>query len=212
MFDRYGVKKWQQPEEYSGPVEITDTDGDGRPEIISSGTGHTLAIRDAQGQIIRSVEMPIYFSHFSLSPSPDKKAPPQILDFDEGRLLLIDFNGKVASRLEAPFSKLLKPTPEKFDLPNGSEPFVIDTVSIYKPEGVWVMLRKDNEPYFAVIAPFAGLDRSMFYVYDSKGKLVYQEVMPEACDAIAVLKSEDEKDVQSLLVGGKETVWRYAAH
>ncbi|MBV9958596.1 MAG: hypothetical protein JO360_09250 [Acidobacteria bacterium] len=209
LFDRSGVKRWTQAQKYTGQVEIVDADGDGKADIICD-DGPIMTVRDAEGQVREKVGMPFTLGNFSLVKWDDKQ-PPRILDTDKGQLWLIGLDGQVVSKFDAPLSELKKPHPEKIEIPGMSEPYVSDTDTLYQTEGVRVRLSKDKDPYFAVVARFAVLDHSLFYVYDASGKLVYQEVMPEACSAIAVLKPEGEDGAQVLLVGGSETVWRYAA-
>jgi hypothetical protein len=187
LFDRYGKRKWEQP---WGRVfyksEVVDTEGDGKNEIVQS-TGRELVIRDARGQIIRKVQMPFYLSHFSLCAAPGKENSPHILAVKDGYVSLIDFNGRVAAKFDAPLS-----------------------AGVYKAEGVWVKLAQDKPKYLAVITQFATGDRSVLYIYSPDGALVYQEVLPEQCSAIAALP-KDQTGAQELLVGGSETVWRYKA-
>ena len=72
-------------------------------------------------------------------------------------------------------------------------------------------LAGDRPEYLAVINEFGAIDRSVLDVFTSSGELVYQEVLPEECFAIAVLPSTDPSGVSELLVGGERTVWRYQA-
>lgn len=211
LFDRHGTKRWTQVDEYTDQVEVVDVDEDGRREILCH-SGHDLVIRDSEGQVVKIVEMPIYIGHFSLSENHHEQKPPQILVVQDGSVWLLDFDGQTAAKFDAPLSHLVKPTPEVVDIPGTSEPLVITDEDVYKAEGVWVKLFKDQPAYLAIITQFSVIDRSIFYVYDTQGKLVYQEILPEQCSSIAVLPSEDESRQASLLVGGEETVWRYAAH
>jgi hypothetical protein len=208
LFDRAGTQKWKQEDGYSMQVEVVDVDGDGSNEILYL-KGDELVIRDPQGEVIKTAKIPFYLGHFSLCQNPDVKAPPQILAYDNRGFHLIDFDGHVTSRLDAPLSKLKKSQPETIEVP-GMDPTVLDTDEIYKTEAVWVKLVKDQPAYLAVLAWFAVMDRALFYVYDAQGKLVYQEVLPEQSSAsLAVLPSEDASQPPSLLVGGEETVWQY---
>lgn len=211
VFDRHGTKRWAQEDEFSGQVEVVDVDGDGRNEILNQ-SGHGMMIRDSEGQVIKKVEMPIYIGRFTLCENHHEKKPPQILTVDSGSVWLIDFDGQTTAKFDAPLSHLVKPTPRVIDMPGMSEPVTITDEDVYKAEGVWVKLIKEQPAYLAIIAQFVVMDRSIFYVYDAQGKLVYQEILPEQCSSIAVLPSEDESRQPSLLVGGEETIWRYAAH
>jgi hypothetical protein len=75
---------------------------------------------------------------------------------------------------------------------------------------VWAELEKNRPKYLAVVANFAAIDRSLFYLYDAQGKLIYQEILPEECNAVAVLPPENSSGRDEILVSGEKTVWRYA--
>jgi hypothetical protein len=199
-FDRHGERKWQQPEEHSDTqIEIVDTDGDGKNEIVSC-TG-TLRVRNAEGQIIKKIDVPVYLGHFSLITLPGKKEP-SIMGIEDGILWFIDFNGKVAAQFNAPLSKFDDTVNE------GIAGQTIGT-DVYKAKGVWVKFAKEQPEYLAVITEFAAIDRSVLYIYDQTGKIIYQEVLPEQCLSLTVLSPEDQANVQKLLVSGERTIWKY---
>jgi hypothetical protein len=203
LFNRDGGRVWQQ--QWEGPIfqiEVVDTDGDGKAEIIQSGGGN-LIIRDGRGGIVRESEMPFYFAYFSLCPMPGREQA-QILTVEDGNIWLIGFDGKTAARLDAPLSR--------FDNYGRKTPLGERRgFDVYKAKGIWVKLIENQPEYLAVIAQFVGIDRSILYLYGADGKLVYQEILPEDCRSIAALPPAGGKGVQELLVGGDETIWRYKA-
>lgn len=207
LFDRHGSKGWTQAWERSvHQVEVVDVDGDRKNEIIhSSGTG--LVIRDGQGEIVKEVEMPFYFSQFHLCAMPGKEERLHFLAFAEDNVWLIDFEGNVVNKFAAPLSRFKNArkvsNDDPYDIGSG------DT-SVYKAKGVWVKLKEAQPSFLAVVTEFAAIDRSVLYIYSSEGRLVYQEVLPEQSKSIAVLSLEEGRDAQELLVGGSETVWRYS--
>lgn len=211
LFDRFGSGKWRREDEFShGQMELVDLDRDGKAEIVEA-SGEELKIRDAQGKVTSRANMPFYLSYLSLCPRPDGRGALQNLAVKEGRLALIDLDGKNFSNFEAPLSKIKLDEPRKITAPGMPEPIVFDTEEVYRAKGVWVKLRKDQPEYLAVIARFAAIDRSLFYVYDEQGKLIYHEILPEAANAIALLSPENDAESESVLVAGEKTVWRYAA-
>ncbi|MCI0666062.1 MAG: hypothetical protein L0220_33825 [Acidobacteria bacterium] len=147
--------------------------------------------------------MPIYLAKFALcNVSGTRKS--YILAVEDGATWLTDFEGKVAARFDAPLSEISVP-PHKipgFDI-------VIDSESIYRAEGTFVRFSKAGPEYLAIVASFAGRERSLFYVYSADGKLIYQEVLPARCNAIAALPKADGKHGQALIVGGGKLIWRY---
>ena len=208
LFDRHGNKGWAQPWEGSlFQIEVVDVDGDRKNEILHS-NGRRMIIRDGQGQIIKEVEMPFYFSHFHLCAMPGQEGPSHILALEDDHVWLTDFNGKVVHKFAAPLSRFSNPRKaSEGDL----DEIGLGETSVYKAKGVWVRLKEAKPAFLAVVTRFAAIHRSVLYIYSEEGRLVYQEVMPERCSSIAVLSHEDGRNAQELLIGGTETVWRYNA-
>lgn len=205
-FDRQGKKRWSKPyDSVMFQLEVVDVDGDRKNEIIHSKGG--LTIWDGQGQLIKEVEMPFYLARFQLIPMPGEEKRPRILALEDEHVWLVDFEGSVVNKFAAPLSRFTNPRKN----PPGNLDFLgSDETDVYKAEGVWVKLKENQPEFLAVVTEFAGIDRSVFYVYSPEGKLVYHEVLPEGCSSIAVL-GQPERNVQELLIGGTDTVWRYNA-
>ncbi len=191
-------------------MEVVDVDGDGQAETVEV-NGSKLKIRNAQGKVTGSAEMPVVIGHLSLCPRPDARGAPQNLAVGQGKVFLIDLDGKNFSIVEAALSKIKLEQPRELKFPGMDEPLVFDTEEVYRAEGAWVRLRPEQPKYLAVVARFATLDRSLFYVYDAQGKLLYHEILPEACNALSAFLSEGGAGGEDILVGGERTVWRYAA-
>jgi hypothetical protein len=202
VFDKSGKRRWQVAEEYGAPqIEVVDTDGDGKNEIIS--VEATLTIRDATGRVIKDVKIPAsYLGHFSLCRMPGKKYPA-ILGVQDGTLWLFDFEGHTVAQFKAPLSKF-DDTVQR--MPDGEE---VRGTSVYKSKAMWIKLVKDRPEYLAVITEFVAIDRSVFDIFTRSGELVYQEVVPEECLSLAILPPSDPSGLPELLVGGRQTVWRY---
>lgn len=209
LFDRYGNSRWRREEEFmTGQLEVVDVNGDGQAEIVQE-DGLRLRIRNAQGEVINQVGMPVYLWHLSLCARPDGQGPPQNLAVREGSLWLIDLDGKAFSKFSAPLSEIKLEKPREMAMPGTSDPLVFDTEQVYRAKGVWVRLKNDQPKYLAVVANFSVLDRSLFYVYDERGELVYHEILPEQCKAVVTLPPEDEGGSEAVLVSGGKTIWRY---
>lgn len=201
VYDKSGKQRAQVVEEYgASPIEVVDTDGDGKNEIVSVSTD--VKIRNAAGEIISEVPAPGYIGHFAITTPPGKKEPVMLTVYDS-KLLLIDFNGDIVANFDAPLSEFAD-TAHK--LPDGN--FYSGT-SVFRSRGVWIKLANDQPEYLAVINEFAAIDRAVLAVYTPTGQLVYQEVMPEGCTSIAVLPPADAAGVAELLIAGEQTVWRY---
>lgn len=208
LFDRHGNKAWAQPSEtIAYQAEVVDVDGDRKNEIVYS-SGSELIITDTQGQILKHVTMPFYLAQFDLCSMPGQEQRPDILAVADEHVWLTDFDGNIITKLAAPLSRFeASPQTANDDLSDteGTE------TAVFKSKGVWVKLKEDQAAFLAVVTEFAAIDRSVLYIYSGKGKLVYQEILPEQCSSIAVLPQQDGSSAQELLLGGSETVWRYNA-
>lgn len=210
LLDRYGKSRWRREEEFTpNEMEVVDVDGDGKAELVEE-DGRELKIRDAQGAVKSVVQAPVYLGHVSLCRRPANQGPPQNLAVEEGSLWLIDMDGKNHTKFDAPLSTIKLEKPRVVSAPGLSEEMTFNTEDVYQAKGVWVKLANDQPEYLAVIANFAALDRSLFYLYDTTGRLVYQEILPEQCEAIALLPPENSSGRDEVLVSGEKTVWRYA--
>jgi hypothetical protein len=210
LFDRYGNSKWRRQEEFvPGEMGVVDVNGDGKAELVEE-DGRNLKIRDTQGQVKTVVEAPVYLSHISLCSQPDNQGPPRNLSVSEGGLWLIDLDGKNYKRYDAPLSHIKLEKPRVVGVPGLPDLMTFDTADVYQAKCVLAELEKDRPKYLAVVANFGAIDRSLFYLYDAQGRLIYQEILPEQCDAIAVLPQENSSGRDEVLVSGEKTIWRYS--
>lgn len=122
----------------------------------------------------------------------------------------VDKNGTRAE------TKRIKPS--NYNAPVGPAPHIAtkqveefdtfeDTESLDSPKALWIKLKKDKPKFLAVIASFIGTPRANFYLYEANGNLVYHELLPEEADTVLVVP--DEAGNESLLIGGKETIWKF---
>jgi hypothetical protein len=214
---------WFQPAKFpTADLRVVDFDGDGKTELLEF-QGMSSTLRDKKtGSVIKKVEIDGWRKDFLIYEDAAKKKSIRFFQIDENKLTFSDVNNKVLAESEAPLSKVNTkkdppqvPSSTPIDLGNGmravpSESFSsADSVDVSEPKAVWVNLFKDKPKYLAVIASFITIPRAHFYVYDEKGNLVYHELLPEDAETIAVLSSADSNDW--ILVGGKDTIWKFAA-
>jgi hypothetical protein len=185
MFDEDGTQIWQHSDGNVWHVEIGDTDRDGKPEIIHSNAGGEITIRDATGSVVKRAQPPEYLSDFSLCPWPGRTDPKHILYATGGGLLIIAFDGTTKTRLPAP-----------------------DCDRFGHARGIPVRLKHGEAEYLAVVVRYSNWNRSVFYLYDSAGKPIYEEVLMEPCAAIAV-RSIVGSDIEAILLGGSNRVLEY---
>ncbi len=220
-FNQNGSEKWFQPEEddASGDFVVADFDNNGENEILEL-IGMSTKLRDIKGKVTKKLEMKLGIDCLLWTETKDKTKIPQFLGIEDGKLRLNDFNQKTILESEAPLSEVKK---VKSKTSPATTPKIIDedgdgivampmedtsdTESVYKPKAVWVNLKKDKPKYLAVIAPFVIIPRTNFYVYDEKGNLVYHEILSENAETITVFPAENGND--SILVGGKSTIWKF---
>lgn len=184
LLDEHGNLKWKREATSVWHVEILDTNGDGTPEIVHSNSPGLIIIRDAEGNILRQFKAPSQF--FSLTRWPNAKGKWYALGMTrDNHIQLIDFDGKMVVRYRVPRTgPYVQATPVQF-------------------EG-------EESPFFAaVVSRRATEHRSILYVFDNTGQLLYQEVFAATEPAVTVLRSE-ESGAETLLVGGDGgKVWEY---
>ncbi len=185
LLDRNGKEKWKQPDRNVWHVELVDTNDDGSLEIVHSNAAGQITVRDREGNIISQAKPSPYFSHFSLCRWPNKKSREYALLSENDIIWIFDFDGKVVAQFNAPKCGTLG-----------------------HARGIPVKLKTDQPEYFAVIVEFSNWKRSILYVYNESGTLVYQEIFTESCASIAAV-SIDKSNVESILVGGVGKVWQY---
>lgn len=184
LVDSQGKRLWKQSDANVWHVEAVDVDGDGTPEILHSNARGVMTIRDATGATVSTAQPPAYFSQFSLCPWPDRKSPLYPLFSEQNTIWLLDYSGSPRLQLNAPHCGNL-----------GSA------------VGAPVKLDRSRPHYLAVAVAFRQAARSLLYVYDDQGSLLYQEVLAGQCGAVAALPQADGSE--ALLVGGEGEVLRY---
>ncbi|HYX27410.1 MAG TPA: hypothetical protein VE863_02495 [Pyrinomonadaceae bacterium] len=201
-FDREGHEKWFQPDDFpSERLEVLDLDGNGKNEIVQLGKG----IRKGDGSLLRETKGG-YGKAMLLATGNDKKISVQYCEIDQLRLTCNGEGGDVVLSGPAPLSDVKLDKPRKLDIP-GQEPITFDKESSNELKAVWIRFEKDKPPYLAIVASFIGIPRANFYVYDPMGALLYHELLPESAETMLVVPGEN--DAEQLLIGGKETIWKY---
>jgi hypothetical protein len=187
LLDRNGRKRWRQPGGNVWHVEMVDANGDGRLEIVHSNSQGEMTVRDGQGHVLSAVTPAAYFSHFALCRWPTGEDSTRAVVADKDTIWLFDFRGQTVAQFKAPRSG-----------------------SANNIHAVTVKLRPDAPEYLAALVEFQIWHRSVLYLFDPSGALVYQEVLPDACGALARVPLENGSG-EALLVGGRNRVWQYRA-
>ncbi|MBS1797944.1 MAG: VCBS repeat-containing protein [Acidobacteria bacterium] len=209
VFDRDGREKWFEEDEFpSRRLLIVDLDGDGRNELVE--TGSPAKVRDAAGKIVRKIENGISETINFQTEDKNKKKVFVSCILDQNRLTCRDENKQTVLDGAAPLSDVPAKNPQTVTMPDHPEiSYTNDRERTYDERAVRVALAKDRPKYLAVLASFISIPRADLYVYDEKGTLVYHELLPEDAETIAVVPAAGGTD--EILVGGKDTIWKYAA-
>jgi len=185
--DREGRPIWTRAAVDPRWVELLDVEGDGRLEILHTRLGDALVLRDFEGRVVRRLALDFRaahsLGHFAVLKGAGRAASPRVALRVEGRLRLIDLEGRVVAELPAP---------------------------IWNAEGTFEVVR--FAPAGAVESWLALLDLpgdaapAVLAVWDAAGRRVHDQVMDASCGALS-----PAPDGRALLVGCGETVWRYGS-
>ena len=190
LVNSQGKKIWHKPESNVWHVETLDIKGDGHREILHSNARGELLVRNATGEVIAHYLPGYYVSHFSLTRWGNESQPTHILvptkQNKEGCcknvLLVLGAEGNSVASLDA-------------------------------PEGDWIhrangtpVQQKNNGALYAVLQT-GTLPRSLLSIYNSDGKITYQEILGDRCLAINTMPG-DLSD--RLLIGCGSSVWEYS--
>jgi len=183
-----GEVLWEQPESNVWHIEILDVDNDGKKEIVHSNAQGGLIIRDKDGKSLRKLKLPVYFSDFSLlNWQIDKDKLLTYLLTEDGKIYVIN-------------SQTLKKIAQ-FDAPGAPSKFT---------RGVQVFFDNKQKPYFAaVVSAGASSNRSILYIYNPNGNLIYHEVIAAFDSGVMAIRN-DKTGAEKLLVGGEGEIWEYS--
>jgi hypothetical protein len=159
MLDADGRQRWQESDGNVWHVEIVDTDGNDKPEIVHSNASGQMIFRDSNGKVIRRAGVEGYFSQFA--PVHWPPGQPGFLHVTDTSVDVLDFQGMPRVRLETP------------DL----------NVVLYEARGTAVRL--GDRDYLVVSASAGHWNRGQLLVFDLTGALRYREVVPAECTAVA---------------------------
>ena len=186
-----GKRVWKKDDVNVWHVESLDVDGNGRDEILHSNAKGELKLRNASGDVVARYLPDHYVSNFSLTRWGREDRPTHIFVPTSEQhdrcckrvFIVLDARGNAVAEFESPLSDALRQavaTPVDFG--------------------------NDGE-YFAILQTHIAIDRSLLLLFDRDRQLVYQEILPEACQAVASLPRQTG---QELLVGCEGKVLAYS--
>lgn len=161
-------------------------------------------LRDSKGKISELFNLPVG-SNPIISGEERSLSDLRFYTIKRNNVKIFDKNGKELLESEAPLEDLT--IGENITEKNSNES---ENGYCVFPKAVWVNLVKGESKYLAIVTSYLIYDRANFYVYDEKGTLIYHELLPEDAETIAVLPSQN--GTEEILVGGKDTIWKFSAN
>ncbi len=186
LLDSQGKKQWEFSDGNVWHVEIADLDGDGRKKIVHSNAAGEIKVRDSQGKVISKSRPTPYFSDFSLIRWPGSGSPQRLLLAEDNAVWIFDDKANVLAKFLAP-----------------------DAGTLGFGRGTLFAMEKEKN-FVATIVDFKNWERSILYLHDPSGQLVYQEIMPESCRSISIV-SDDQSKSTGLVIGCKGKLFEYRA-
>jgi hypothetical protein len=192
LLDQKGNEIWRQSEGNVWHVEIVDPAGDGNGKILNSNASGQLTVRDDSGAVKTHFTTLGYVSNFTLVRWGQEPRAVHLLipptrstsgsSSGKPQFRILDPEGRQVAQLDAPLGDLL--------------------VSI---AGTSVAFKRGLSS-FAVLQDFKPMQRSLLFLYDEEGRLVYQETIANACRGINALPGDSG---ESLLIGCSDKIWEY---
>lgn len=152
LLNHNGSELWSKPDANAWRVETLSSQSGHGLDIVSSNASGELTLRDAAGEVIRRIKPGAYLRKFSKTKWFGLEGNDQILAIQTGKILVIDPLGKTLASWNAPLAG-----------------------SSGEPVGTPVKLSGEKD-YYACLVTFDDWNRSILYMYEEDGTLVYQEI------------------------------------
>lgn len=186
LLNAEGKRLWRREDGNVWDVEMADVDGDSRAEILHSNAGGELTIRNADGEVmLRRRTANRYFSDFSLTKWGEERVPKHLVTSRDGFIYILSLDGKLVKELHAPRGE-------------GAGEVMGTTVYFQDPRVT-----------YATLVNYGHWGRSVLYIHDMEGNLLYQEIFRGNCGALVALREEEN---EYLLVGCEDNVWKYSSN
>jgi hypothetical protein len=184
---------WSKPEIRAYHVELVDSEN-GKKDIACS-ESHSIQLLDAQGNLLRKLQINSYFDNFMILTWPPDVGSQYAVCHDDDNVDLYDLSGRLVFRCE---------------VRNGRH------LNRFTALGFMA----GRIPYLAIVGSSGpGGSRSIFSVYGLpehallnqtvRQSPLYQEVLAESCEAISKLPADDSGS-ESILIGGYGRILRYS--
>jgi hypothetical protein len=182
LFDRLGNELWHKSDGNVWHIEMIVDGSTGKRYLVHSNARGELVVRDSAGSVVQSAQPASdYLSNFSISTWQDGKQQMLVACGDDAAYIMRP-NGDAAATYPLHYCSQLwdaHAVPVKLDGKNAS---------------------------FAILATHVLWKRSLLYIYNAAGKVEYQELLGEECQALATAARADH---ETLLLGCQGRVWQY---
>jgi len=185
LLNSQGTKVWNQPDGNVWHVEVLGDRSSGPAKIIHSNAGGEITVRDENGTIVSKTRAPFYFSQFSLCSFPKRGGKEVLVASSDGFIWLINADASVVQKFPVPIDEQFADV-----------------------KAIPVAFNGKHKEYFASVVSWRLWDRSVLYVHDAAGELVYAEAFPGTYPALTVVAGHDGKS-ETLVVGGSKKVCKY---
>jgi tetratricopeptide (TPR) repeat protein len=178
--DAAGEEIWRVRERNVWNVELADLDRDGVAEILHSRADGQLVVRKADGTLREARPLAEPIAGFALE---EKREP------DDGTFVVYARRQGI----------------HRIDLARGTDTVfpTIHPVFAADVAAARVRLRPEGPELHAFLASFGAAERSFLALYDGSGALVHETVLPSACGALALDRSDPEGDVLAVGCQGR---------
>jgi hypothetical protein len=160
---------------------------------------------DLSGKQIGSIKMPDNIVGF-LSGGDQ---PAHSLFFDDNMFGLFDLDGNLEAKYEAPYSEVKY----SFRDPKKSETALDKAKYVFSAQAEKIRINEQGDELLAVLAELSGDDmdaKSMLYVYDGAGKIVYQELFDDSVTELRVAPSASRIGTEDVIILDDRNIWRYS--
>jgi len=181
LLNESGNEIWAKNRGWIWHAEIAVLEPGQKPELVLNGRDGDLDIFDENGNELARNHTMKPVTHFCLIPWPEANSSPAVLAVEDESLSIMKPSGKLLADWKVPECK-----------------------SAVGSQAVWFQPTLSSARYLVVMVDVVG--GAVLVVYDTAGKIVYEETRSAGSYAVAVFPTSTG---QSLLVGGNGDVTKF---
>lgn len=186
LFDGGKKPRWTKPAQ---GIWFLDSFTDPRTKqtrFVHNNEMDQVVVRNGRGNVISTATLEADPTGLSLCHYPTSTSPLFLLAVEEDTFKVLSFNGRRIKTFQG-----------------------TDIADDGNARAFPIRLKAGQPPLFAILTIPNTADLSELSIFKADGTLVYREVMPEACGAMAVLPAPKPGAKETLIVGGETQVWKY---